>query len=544
MISPTFVIMILRVTASHHYSERRAFIMPKKVSVKPILELRAAGISMRKIESLMHVSRHTISAIYKAADVHSISWDNVKDFDEDKIYEMLFPPVPKTSVFEEVDYDYIHSELKKTGVNLKLLWNEYRNQCISKGTIPCGYTKFCKGYSNYVQLSNVTNHLTHKPGSTIEVDWSGPTMSILTPDGERIKVYLFVATLPYSQYSFVKPCLDMKQETWLKCHIDMFEFFGGIPIKIVCDNLKTGVIKHPKEGEIVLNEAYESLAQHYMVAIMPAQVRKPKQKPSVEGTVGKIASAIIAKLRNIRFISLSHVEEEIFKALKEFNDAPFQKREGSRTEVFMNCEKEMLRELPAIPYEVCTWLYDHKVSLDFHVSFKTNKYSVPYQYVGKKVDIKVNSNSLEIFYEHSRIAIHPKLPDYMKYKYSTIEDHMPDAFQKVEWDDERIKRWANKIGPSTFVVINKIFDSVKIKEQGYNSCLTVLKLANKFSNDRLENACELALTKVKCPRYHHLNGILMNNQDLIWMSNKDSNKKIDDGGYVRGADYYGGKYND
>lgn len=518
--------------------------MPKKVSVKPILELRAAGISMRKIESLMHVSRHTISAIYKAADVHSISWDNVKDFDEDKIYEMLFPPVPKTSVFEEVDYDYIHSELKKTGVNLKLLWNEYRNQCISKGTIPCGYTKFCKEYSNYVQLSNVTNHLTHKPGSTIEVDWSGPTMSILTPDGERIKVYLFVATLPYSQYSFVKPCLDMKQETWLKCHIDMFEFFGGIPIKIVCDNLKTGVIKHPKEGEIVLNEAYESLAQHYMVAIMPAQVRKPKQKPSVEGTVGKIASAIIAKLRNIRFISLSHVEEEIFKALKEFNDAPFQKREGSRTEVFMNCEKEMLRELPAIPYEVCTWLYDHKVSLDFHVSFKTNKYSVPYQYVGKKVDIKVNSNSLEIFYEHSRIAIHPKLPDYMKYKYSTIEDHMPDAFQKVEWDDERIKRWANKIGPSTFVVINKIFDSVKIKEQGYNSCLAVLKLANKFSNDRLENACELALTKVKCPRYHHLNGILMNNQDLIWMSNKDSNKKIDDGGYVRGADYYGGKYND
>ena len=145
--------------------------MPKKVSFKPILELRAAGISMRKIESLMHVSRHTISAIYKAVDVHSISWDNVKDFDEDKIYEMLFPPVPKTSVFEEVDYDYIHSELKKTGVNLKLLWNEYRNQCISKGTIPCGYTKFCKGYSNYVQLSNVTNHLTHKPGSTIEVDW-------------------------------------------------------------------------------------------------------------------------------------------------------------------------------------------------------------------------------------------------------------------------------------------------------------------------------------------------------------------------------------
>ena len=238
------------------------------------------------------------------------------------------------------------------------------------------------------------------------------------------------------------------------------------------------------------------------------------------------------------------MEEEIFKALKEFNDTPFQKREGSRTEVFINCEKEMLRKLPSIPYEICTWLYDHKVSLDFHVSFKTNKYSVPYQYVGKKVDIKVNSNSLEIFYNHSRIAIHPRLPDYMKYKYSTIDDHMPDSFQKVEWDDERIKRWASKIGPSTLAVITKIFDSVKIKEQGYNSCLAVLKLANKFSNDRLENACELALTKLKSPRYHHLNGILMSNQDIIWMANKSINKMNDDGGYIRGADYYGGKYND
>ena len=145
--------------------------MPKKVSVKPILELRTHGLSMRKIEAIMHISRHTISAVYKAADSHCISWDNIKDLDEVKVYEMLFPSPSKSSIFEDVDYDYVHSELKKTGVNLKLLWNEYRNHCISKNTVPCGYTKFCKGYSEYVQLSNVTNHLTHKPGSTIEVDW-------------------------------------------------------------------------------------------------------------------------------------------------------------------------------------------------------------------------------------------------------------------------------------------------------------------------------------------------------------------------------------
>lgn len=518
--------------------------MPRKISVKPILELRAKGISMRKSENLLHISRHTISNVYKEADSKSVYWEDIKDFDEDKVFDMLFPPKEPTSPFEEVDYHYVHSELKKTGVTLKLLWNEYRNHCRTKGTVPCGYTSFCKGYSNYVTLTNVTNHLTHKPGVTAEVDWSGPTMSILSPDGERIKVYLFVATLPYSQYSFVKPCLDMKQDTWLKCHVDMFNFFGGVPIKITCDNLKTGVIKHPKEGEIILNEAYESLGQHYSVAIMPAQVRKPKQKASVEGTVGKISTAIIAKLRNQRFSSLVELDVALNKALKEFNDAPFQKRDGSRTEIFENCEKETLRFLPEVPYEICSWAYGYKVGLDFHVSYKTNKYSVPYQYIGKKVDIKVNPNSLEIYHNYSRVAVHPRFPDYMKYKYSTLEEHMPESFQSVEWDDQRIKRWAKKIGPSTMVVIERIFDTVKIKEQGYNSCLAVLKLADKFSDDRLENACELALTKITRPRYHHLNGILANNQDLLWMEENNINKTKDEGGYVRGANYYGGKNND
>ena len=165
-----------------------------------------------------------------------------------------------------------------------------------------GYTKFCKGYSEYVTRNSLTNHLTHKPGMVCEVDWSGSTMSITSKDtGEIIKVYLFVATLPYSQYSYVEPCLNMKQDTWLKCNVNMFEYFGGSTVRIICDNLKVGVISHPREGEIVLNEKYEDFGNHYFTAIMPAGVNKPKHKPSVESTVGKIATAIIAKLRNKTF---------------------------------------------------------------------------------------------------------------------------------------------------------------------------------------------------------------------------------------------------
>lgn len=159
--------------------------MPTKLTVKPILEQRANGVSMRNIETVLHISRHTIKKVYDAADSVSIGQDDIKDKDEDIVYNLLFPTKDLTSTFEVVDYEYVHSELKKTGVTLKLLWNEYKNQCIAKGTIPCGYTKFCYGYSDYVQITSVTNHLTHKPGVAVEVDWSGSTMNILTHEGEK-----------------------------------------------------------------------------------------------------------------------------------------------------------------------------------------------------------------------------------------------------------------------------------------------------------------------------------------------------------------------
>ena len=179
-----------------------------------------------------------------------------------------------------------------------------------------GYTKFCLGYSSHTAANRLTNHLEHKPGIVTEVDWSGPAMHYVdTATGELVKVYLFVATLPYSQYSFVELCLDMKMDSFLRCHIRMYEYFGGVTTRLVCDNLKTGVVSDPREGEIVLTADYEALGGYYMTAIMPAGVRKPKQKASVEGTVGKIATAIIAKLRNETFYSFSDLKSAVYRNL-------------------------------------------------------------------------------------------------------------------------------------------------------------------------------------------------------------------------------------
>ncbi|MBS7528851.1 IS21 family transposase [Fusibacter paucivorans] len=520
--------------------------MANKIKVKLILELRALKISQREIARTRQMSQHSVGDVCKLAKELGVSYDDVVDKTDEDVYQMFYPDkYAAEAMFSAVDYKYVHTELKKTGVTLKLLWQEYKDSCKTSNQLSVGYTKFCKDYADYVTANNLTNHLKHKPGMVCEVDWSGPTMTIVEPvTGEIIKVYLFVATLPYSQYSYVEPCLDMKQDTWLKCNVNMFEFFGGSTVRITCDNLKTGVISHPHQGEIILNERYEDLGNHYLTAIIPAGVKKPKQKASVEGSVGKIATAIIAKLRNIEFHALPELKIAVAQKLKDFNDAPFQKREGSRTDVFSKVEKSHLRPLPSTPYEIAQWVYGHIVNQDCHVAYKTNRYSVPYKYVGKKVDLKITDTLIEVFFKSERLCSHKRLPDYVKYKWSTNEEHMPDTFSQSNWDDTRILKWAFSIGPCTGEVVNRIFASVRIKEQGYNSSLSVLKLSKTYGEKRLETACEMSLERVRSPRYRNLKAILSSNQDQSFESKKSKEQFAERSetvqGYVRGSLFYGG----
>lgn len=521
--------------------------MAKKIQVKLILELKKANLSQREIARTRKISRHSISNVFNIATELGITYDDIADLTSDEVYQMFFPNKHiSETLYQKPDYELIHSELKKTGVNLKLLWNEYKDSCVVNNTVSMGYTRFCKGYTEHISANKLTNHLKHKPGIVCEVDWSGKTMSLVDKHtGELVKVYLFVATLPYSQYSYVEPCLDMKQNTWLQCHVNMYNYFGGSTIRLICDNLKTGVISHPREGDIILNDKYEDLGNHYMTAIMPAGVKKPKHKPSVEGTVGKIATAIIARLRNETFHNISDLRAAVKDKLNDFNNNPFQKREGSRTSVFLTNEKSFLRSIPSVPYTVADWAYGHKVNIDCHVAFDTNRYSAPYKYVGKSVDVRATDLLVEIYFNKERICTHNRLPSYARYQWSTDENHMPDHFQNPRWDDERILNWASTIGPGTSLVIQRIFDSLKIKEQGYNSALSILKLSKKYSNARLESACELALEKIHSPRYRNLNSILSSNQDELYQERKTKkgNEKNKVQGYVRGTNYYSGGEN-
>ena len=277
-----------------------------------------------------------------------VTWEDVAGMADSEVYDLLFPAQRAArEAYAEPDWEWVHSELQRDGVTLKLLWEELRDEAARDGMVAKGYNTFCRGYKSWVAARGVTNHLEHKPGQVMEVDWNGTPMWLTDPaTGDVTKCHLFVATLPYSQYSYVEATLDMRQNTWLMCHVHAWDFFGGVAVRTVCDNLKTGVTSHPREGEIVLNEAYEALGAHYMTAIMPTGVRKPKQKASVEGTCGKVATAIVARLRNRAFATLAELNVAAREMLDAFKSGP---RRTSRSAPPPSRSGSEARAWPPIP---------------------------------------------------------------------------------------------------------------------------------------------------------------------------------------------------
>ena len=515
----------------------------KPIDCKLILELLDKGQSMRTIGKTRHIATRSVRMVKESAEEKGVTWDDVKGMGDMEVYDLIFPARAESGEgIAEVDYDYVHTELMRDGVTLKLLWEEYVDTAEQSGLVPKSYATFCRGYSFHIDSSSLTNHLEHKPGQTMEVDWNGTTMRLVDAyTGEVSKAHLFVATLPYSQYSYVEATLDTRQNTWLLCHVHAWDFFGGVAVRTVCDNLKTGVTKHPKEGEIVPDKAYEALGEHYMTAIMPTGVRKPKEKASVEGTCGKVATAIVAKLRNRTFHAVEQLNEAIMEKLADSDERPFQKREGSRLSVFQDVEQSFLGPLPALPFDVCDWVYGRKVRNNCHVTFERNNYSVPFQYVGKTVDIRYTSKSVDVYLAGARIASHVRFSENDRYQYRTDPSHMPPEFQRSEWDDVRIKKWARSIGPNTLGVVTRLFDRVQIKEQAYDSALAVLNLTKHYSDRELEDACAYALSRQTYPRCRFIKSVLASGRGKGCSSEAKRQEKAEresSSGFLRGAAYY------
>ena len=307
---------------------------------------------------------------------------------------------------------------------------------------------------------------------------------------------------------------------------------------LVPDNLKTGVDHTQDWYTPQINRTYHELAEYYNTAVVPARVRRPKDKSGAEGTVGVVSTRIIAALRNRKFFSLHEMNQAVREKLEEHNQAPFAKREGSRSSVFQNQEKAFLQKLPTAPFELAQWKVA-TVQYNYHISVDKMQYSVPYEYIKQKVDVRLTKNTVEMFFNQNRIASHRRLYGYPG-QYSTVEAHMPESHQKyLQWNGERFIQWAEKIGPSIATVVKSILSSYKVEQQGYRSCMGLLKLADKYSVERLENACKRALSFTPQPSFKSVKNILVTGQDKLV---PEMTATKDDGnahGYIRGAAYYG-----
>lgn len=427
--------------------------------------------------------------------------------------------------------------MQKSGVTLSLLWVEYCEQCRAAGELPYQSTQFNKYYADYVHKTKASMHLNHKPGETMQVDWAGDTMGIVDTDtGELIPAYLFVSVLPYNGYAYAEAFLDEKQEAWINAHVNAYRYFGGVTRILVPDNLKTGVIKNTKE-EIILNRNYREMAEHYGTAFIPARPRTPKDKAFIEGSVGVVSTWIIAALRNRQFFSLAELNEAVGEKLYGFNHKPFQKKEGSRATAFEE-EKPLLLPLPAVPFELAMWKLA-TVQYNYHISVNKQNYSVPYEYIKQKVDVRLTSHTVEVFFEGNRIASHPRLYGRPN-QYSTLETHMPPDHQKyLQWNGERFLRWAEQIGANTEAVVRHFLTMYAVEQQGYNACMALLKLTDKYPPKRLESACRKALSYTPQPSYKSIQSILKSGQDKLLLEELGpTTKKASQYSFTRGADYY------
>lgn len=508
------------------------------VDYREIIRLKSLNFSNVGIASSIRCSRNTVSEVLKLAEAQELAWPIPESLTNRDI-EVLFYPERATNEGRKLpDYEYVYNELARPGVTLALLWAEYCVKCEQENTIPYQHSQFNEKYHAYAAAKKATLRIKRKPGEVMEVDWAGDTLKVFdVAAGEEIKAYVYVACLPCSMFGYAEAFPDMKSNHWITAHIHAYAHFGGVTRILVPDNLKTGVIKNTRT-ELILNRSYYEMAEHYGTAIIPARPVKPKDKPTAEGTVKVIETWILAALRNRKFFSFEELNIAIKEKLEELNSKPFQKRKGSRLSAFLEEEKEFLMPLPASPYETAVWS-TATIHHDYLISVGDCKYSVPYEFIGKEVDVRTTENSIEVFYHNNRIASHVR-KQYSKDPFY-IPEHMPENHRKyLAYSSESFLDWSKDVGASTLIVVKHFLYMHKVEQQGYKSCASLMKLADKYSTERLDKACEKALSYTPSPSLKNITTILKNGQDKVPFVKDKTAVKNNSYGITRGAAYFNG----
>jgi transposase len=456
--------------------------------IREVLRLKfEARLSDRQIAAAIGSARSTVQECLRRTREAGIAWPLAAELHEEALHARLYQRQVPLSRTPQPDFAHIHAELKRPGVTRALLWQEY------KAERPDGwqYSVFCEQYRRWLGSQDVVLRQNHIPGDKLFVDYAGQTVPIIDrATGEEREAQIFVAVLGASSYTFAEATWTQRLDDWLGAHVRALEFIGGVPQAIVPDNLKSGVTKAHRYDP-ALNPAYQDFAEHYGLAILPARVRKPRDKAKVEVGVQVVERWILARLRNHTFFSLGELNAAIRGLITDLNNRPFKKREGSRANLFAEIERLALRPLPAKSYEFATWR-KAKVHLDYHVEVDHSFYSVPYKLIGKTVEARLTANIIEIFHRQSLVATHRR--SRKRGEFVTLAAHRPERHSAViDLTHERLMQRALAIGPATAEVLAQQLHRRQHPEESLRSSLGILRLARDFNPEALERAAERAI---------------------------------------------------
>ena len=497
-------------------------------TVKEIIRLFNSGLSNRKIALSVNVSPTTVSFYVNRFKSSGATYDAFISLTDEEIKALFLLEVSKP-LRPLPDMEYIRSELKRKGVTLYLLWEEY----IRDNPGGYRYSQFAYHYGEFKKILNPVMRFNHKMGEKVFVDFSGYKPKIKNPlTGEITEAELFVGVLGASSYTFAYAVLGQTLENWISCHIRMFEFFGGIPSGVVPDNLKSGVTR-ADYYDPEINPTYLEMSLHYDTVILPARPRKPKDKPKVENGVLNAQRRILAPLRDKTFFSIEELNAAVEKELQEYNDRPMQNILKSRTELFKE-EKGHLKPLPE-RYELSFWKRA-KVGIDYHVDVNGTHYSVPYQLIHRDVDICYNHELIKIYHNSKIIASHER--SFTKSYFVTSPEHMPASHRGILITPEKIREESLKIGQNTALLIEKIMEDRRSPESSLRMSLGIIRLNKRYPAARVEAACGKALN-FSLYRYRNVKNILDKNLENDFIENKLENKIAHEN--IRGAEYYKGE---
>jgi transposase len=502
--------------------------------VREVLRLKyACGASVRTIARSVGIGHTTVGEYLRRTAVIGITWPVPVEIDDAELERRLFTPAgfDQAPTRAMPDWSQVHAELRRRGVTLLLLWEEYR----AEHGDGYGYSRFCDLYGEWRRGVSATMRQTHVAGEKLFVDHAGDTVPVCDgTTGEERRAHVFVAVLGASNYTYAEARWSEGLADWVGAHVNALAFLGGTPRLLVCDNLRAGVTAACRY-EPGINRTYQEMAAHYGAAVLPTRVRRPRDKAKVEVAVLIVERFILARLRHRRFLSLGELNEAIRDLLGDLNARPMRKLGASRREFFETIDRPVLQPLPAEPYAYAEWRRC-RVAPDYHVEVSGHFYSVPSRLIREVVEARITDTTIEVFHAGQRIAAHPRSA--LKRRHTTTPEHMPSAHRRyASWTPARMLSFAAQVGPGTAALVETIMRTKPHPEQGFRACLGILRLAKTYGEVRLEAARQRGLT-IGARTYGSIASILKTGLDRAFHEDVAPDPAPLQHANIRGRGYY------